>query len=372
MLKQDNVAIAASNIANYGSQMHEDAKEAKANAEVEFVGAGKDVGIEIWRIENFGVKPYPKEHYGTFYAGDSFLVLSTYKKNPSSNALSWDLHFWLGKDSTRDEMGTAAFKAVELDDLLRGAPVQYREVQDSESAEFLKLFPNGIKLLDGGVSSGFTEVKAAEYRPRLLHIKQSKNKKSIRVSEVPLARSSLNEGDVFIVDNGLQLYQFNGSSAGVFEKRRGVELVESLKQERLGKPKTSAVDSSDADDAFWALVGGRGAVPAAIPDTEEPDASEIVLVRVSDSTGELKSEEIGRAKSDGKLSRALLTSDDVFILDLINTLFVYIGKGCTKAEKSSGMKFALDYLVSKNRPNNIPISRIVEGGEPDSFLKAFN
>ena len=81
---------------------------------------GQQVGLEIWRIENFQVVPWPKEQYGKFFSGDSYIVLNTYKKNPSHAALSYDVHFWLGCKSSKDEWGTAAYKTVEIDDCKLG------------------------------------------------------------------------------------------------------------------------------------------------------------------------------------------------------------------------------------------------------------
>lgn len=39
-----------------------------------------------------------------------------------------------------DEAGTAAYKTVELDDVLNGAAVQHREVQGEESSQFRGYF----------------------------------------------------------------------------------------------------------------------------------------------------------------------------------------------------------------------------------------
>lgn len=47
----------------------------------------------------------------------------------------WFIAVWL-----QDEAGVAAYKTVELDDYLGGAPVQHREVEGHESKGFLNYF----------------------------------------------------------------------------------------------------------------------------------------------------------------------------------------------------------------------------------------
>jgi gelsolin len=80
-----------------------------AKGEEAWNGCGQKPGVEIWRIEKFKVKHWPKDQYGTFYDGDSYIVLNTYKV-PDVEKLLYNVHFWLGKDTSQDEQGTAAYK----------------------------------------------------------------------------------------------------------------------------------------------------------------------------------------------------------------------------------------------------------------------
>ncbi|XP_014672311.1 PREDICTED: gelsolin, cytoplasmic-like [Priapulus caudatus] len=158
-------------------------------------GAGEEPGLEIYRIVNFEVTAWDKRKYGEFFSGDAYIILKTGKTR--SGSYSWDLHFWLGKDSSQDEQGTAAIKSVELDDALGGQATQWREVQNHESSQFISYFKKGIIYLEGGAESGFTKVDRDAYTKRLLKVKGHRN---VRCHEVERKCSSLNMGDVFILD----------------------------------------------------------------------------------------------------------------------------------------------------------------------------
>ena len=89
----------------------------------------------------------------------------------------------------------------------------------------------------------------------------------MRVSVVPLSAASLNSGDVFILDLGLTLYQWNGSEANRKEKAKGLEVCTGLKDdERGGKARIKVCDQGSEPTAFWEGIGGRGAVAPAVED----------------------------------------------------------------------------------------------------------
>ncbi|CAC5410343.1 GSN [Mytilus coruscus] len=216
LIKQKQYDWKDSNLALFGSDLEKNVKKDSAATEKAWKNAGSKVGLQIWRIVKFKVEDWPREDYGKFYNGDSYIILNTYKEEDGEE-LCFDVHFWIGQYSTQDEYGTAAYKTVELDTFLNDAPIQHREVQGHESELFKSYFDN-ITILKGGADTGFRHVKPEEYTPRLFHF--CGTRKHVEIREVPRNKDRLDSGDVYILDLGLQIYQWNGSGSNKDERMK--------------------------------------------------------------------------------------------------------------------------------------------------------
>jgi hypothetical protein len=297
----------------------------------EFRPCGEKPGIEAWRIEKMIPTPVDPEYYkkGTamLYSGDSYIFLRS-KKN--GDKIDWDIHFWLGLESSLDEMGVAAYKTVELDDVLGGGPTQTREVQGSESSQFKNIFPKGLMYADGGCESGFKKVERDVYKTRLLTIK---GKKHIRTKELPLSRDELTNQDVFILDKGLKLYMFTGPKAGPKKKMKALQTIAKIKDdERMGRAEIIHIefdgDGSGEAEEFWEPLGGYFKVANdGMEDVEWEKAEnlEVQLLQITDDGGSMETVKVNTANG-GAISRTMLNSSDTYMLDVGEAIFVWIGK----------------------------------------------
>lgn len=93
--------VEGSNVEFIGSDIDHKVKYASAQTEPawQVKGLGSQVGQHVWRIEDFQVVVWPKEQYGAFFDGDSYIVLNTFKLEPEKpdSPLRHDIHFWLGE-----------------------------------------------------------------------------------------------------------------------------------------------------------------------------------------------------------------------------------------------------------------------------------
>jgi len=349
-----------SNVAMFGSDEDKKVKKESAETEPAWEGAGQEVGIKIWRIVKFEVTEWPKEEYGRFYNGDSYIILNTYTEGDSPELL-YDVHFWIGKESSQDEYGTAAYKTVELDTLLDDRAVQHREVMNCESDLFRSYFSK-ISIMRGGADTGFRHVVPEEYVPRLLQF--NGKGRHITCSEVPLNRARLSPDDVFILDSGLQIFQWNGSGANKDERFKAAQYVNELKSER-GKADSEVLDEDSTSDShpFYDALNEDDEA-----DEDETDGAEIKeLYKVSDASGEL---DISKIK-EGEVSMADFSAngEDVFILDCGNAAYVWVGSEASADEKRNGFAYAQKYLAGTGH-SIIPITVLKEGQRNKDFESA--
>ncbi|CAH8543693.1 unnamed protein product [Dicrocoelium dendriticum] len=302
----------------------------------------------VWRIKNFKLEEVKPEDFGKFFSGDSYVILHTDKVG---NELVYDVYFWIGAESTADEYGTAAYKTVELDTLLDDKAVQHREVDGFESQEFKSYFPK-LEKLAGGYASGFNHVKPEEFRNRLL-VYHGLDRNHVELSEVSYTRRSIQSDDVFILDLGTKAYQWNGFNASKDEKFRASQFLQQLEADRNGRCVTVVIDQSDRE--------GTAEFMSHLPDepTHEKPKQEIgkkAIYKLSDESGKLKVSLV----CEEHLSRGALTHDDAYFIDNGVSLFVYIGKNCSRAEKINAIPHAHEYLKGTTHPF-VPIVVVSEG-----------
>ncbi|RWS11482.1 villin-1-like protein, partial [Dinothrombium tinctorium] len=342
----------------------------------------------IWRIEKLQLALIPKENYGSFYSGDSYIVAvasdgkekadSQMKPRTVKQPLDIRIHFWLGEKTSQDEAGVAAYKTVELDNYLGGAPVQHREVQGYESTRFLSYFRNGLRILEGGVASGFHHVEQ-ESAPKLFHVK-GKRIPIVKQCE-KISWASMNKGDVFILDAIAYVFLWNGETANHMEKIQGAKVAQQLKAEHGSACKSVVIieDGNEEKDLgsdekqvfeLHLPLSRKGELKEETSDVEveKKRRTQITLYRCTDENDNFEVIEVKK----GPLFQGDLNSNDSFIVDNgENGIWVWIGKKASKDERTKSMKIAEGFIEKKNYPSHTPVTRVIDGGEPIDFKSLF-
>ncbi|NXQ07860.1 VILI protein, partial [Vidua macroura] len=329
-------------------------------------------GIQIWRIENMEMVPVPTKSYGNFYEGDCYVLLSTRK---SGSNFSYDIHYWLGKESSQDEQGAAAIYTTQMDDHLGSVAVQHREAQGHESETFRAYFKQGLIYKKGGVASGMKHVETNTYHvQRLLHVK---GKKNVVAGEVEMSWKSFNRGDVFLLDLGQLIIQWNGPESNRNERLRAMTLAKDIRdRERGGRAKVGVVDGEDEDASpelmkvLKHVLGEKRDIQPAIPDVKVDQTlkSSLKLYHVSNASGNLIIQEVAVRP----LTQDMLLHEDCYILDQGGIkIFVWKGKNANKEEKQQAMSRALGFIKAKNYPDSTSVETENDGSESAIFRQLF-
>jgi hypothetical protein len=172
-------------------------------------------------------------------------------------------------------------------------------------------------------------------------------------------------GDCYLVDAGLKIYIWVGPKSSVDEKFLAAAEAVFKDTARKGHADIDHIDGGEEPKEFKALFDDFKL-------TDED--TEGILKKVHLETHEYK---LWRVHHEGDetyfaevpLKRESLKSDDVFVLDTWDDIFVWRGKKASAREKFDGTLIARRYDAERVGVQEIEL--IEEGSEPAEFLDAF-
>ncbi|VTJ70223.1 Hypothetical predicted protein [Marmota monax] len=273
--------------------------------------------LHIWIIENLKMVPVPEKAYGNFFEKHCYIILHVPQSKKATQEASSDLHYWIGKEASTEAQGAASTFVQHLQEELGDRTVQHREVQGHESECFHSYFHPGVIYRKGGLASDVKHVETNMYNiQRLLHIKARKH---VSATEVELSWNSFNKGDIFLLDLGMVMIQWNGSKTSISEKSRGLVLTCSIRdRERGGRAQIGIVDDgaevTDPTHIMEAVLGCRvGNLPAAMPtkSINQLQKANVRLYHVYEKGKDLVIQELATRP----LTQDLLQEEDCYILD---------------------------------------------------------
>lgn len=173
-------------------------------------------------------------------------------------------------------------------------------------------------------------------------------------------------GDCYLIDMGPKIYLWVGKKASVDEKFIGAVTSVWCDQDRKGVAKLVTIEQGEEPKEFLQLFGGK--IKVTDQDTEG------ILKRVAIKHREFKLFRV-HIENDINLYYEVprkiesLTSDDVFLLDTYNKIYIWRGKESTAFERWEAMSIAEQYDAKRAGAQKIIV--VEEGEEPSEFKKVF-
>eukprot|EP00051_Salpingoeca_urceolata_P014250 m.181064 g.181064 ORF g.181064 m.181064 type:complete len:1330 (+) comp18028_c0_seq2:308-4297(+) len=327
---------------------------------------GDNLGLTVWRMENFLPCIIPVEEHGRFYECDCYIVLST--TDDEDTGTGHEIYFWIGGDSSLDKKASAAIHAVNLRNFLGATSSTHREEMDDESDEFMELFDDSISYIQGGTDTGFFEI-VEQRRPTRLFLLQGKT--SLTADAVALTPSSLDSSHVYMLDADEHdtLYIWRGAQSKAVQAQKALLFAEkACKQDEETRKRTTLVECREGEEPeqFLQLLGEPNEELAEHNGAHFP----VKLHEMTLGDGFLELPQLAPAGKD--FDHDLLRTNGVYIVDAYSDLYVWIGRKSSRLVRAAAHRMATELEQILKRPPFFLITRVSEGNEPQVFKSKFS
>lgn len=331
--------------------------------EPEFADIDPDKPILIiWRIEKLKLIKWPQLNYGTFFEGDSFLVLCI-KSSDEKNA-----HIWTGKESTKDEISYVSYKVLQLDKKFENNLEIYYESQEKES-ELFKSYFDFFTVVKGGVDANLENFESKQYKARLFHVHSVGAKFQSR--QITINKNNLDSGDVYLLDTGIKVFIWTGYKSNSFEKFHIGCLAKRIRDLRENKITIINVYEDSKDDIDLKNKEEFEEFMKKYEEEEDFTKKESIydggkkMMKLSDEKGKFEMTDVPFGKNS-------LKTEDSFLIDRGDALVIWIGKKASAKEKKYARFYANRYITQAKRSSKLPIYVTTEGKHSKEFEKCFN
>uniref|UniRef100_A0A2K5QP30 Villin-1 n=1 Tax=Cebus imitator TaxID=2715852 RepID=A0A2K5QP30_CEBIM len=312
--------------------------------------------VQVWRIEDLELAPVDSKWQGHFYGGDCYLLLYTYLIGEKQHYL---LYIWQGSQASQDEIAASAYQAVILDQKYNGEPVQIRVPMGKEPPHLMSIFKGRMVVYQGGTSRG-NNVESGP-STRLFQVQGTRDNNT-KAFEVPARASSLNSNDVFVLKTQSCCYLWCGKGCSGDEREMAKMVADTI-----SRTEKQVVVEGQEPANFWMALGGKAPYANTKRLQEENQVITPRLFECSNQTGRFLATEIPDFNQDD------LEEDDVFLLDVWDQVFFWIGKHANEEEKKAAAITVQEYLKThpSGRDPETPIIVVKQGHEPPTFTGWF-
>ncbi|XP_074029921.1 villin like protein quail isoform X3 [Leptinotarsa decemlineata] len=338
-------------VSKYNASTLEDRPSLAAETQLMDDGTGS---LTIWRIKQTNIVEISKERHGYFFSGDCYIILYTYQALAEQKHL---LYSWLGSHATQEEINITTLKLNEIDDELGQLGFQARIIEGRETAHFLQLFKGKLTIFKGKGTdyddSGKNLKMPSQY---LLHVFGSTTYSS-KAIQVSVKASSLNSNYCFVLKRSKRAYIWSGSYSTGDQR----EMAKGF----AGKDFELILEGKEKED-FFNLLGGKLLYFTQMMKNDQ-DLRPPRLFHCCSSNGNFNAEEIMF------FGQKDLVPEHLMLLDTNDSLYVWIGKLCSREEKRLSAQIAIEYLQTDptDRDMNIAIIHIKQEKEPPTFTGFF-
>ncbi|KAJ3301510.1 hypothetical protein HDV03_000707 [Kappamyces sp. JEL0829] len=285
---------------------------------------GVDTGCTIFRIEMLLPVPLDPQRHGSFCVADAYIVLISTPKDTDKpeSELTHQVYTWIGVDAETDKRFCCAMYAVALRNVVGSTERILRQCQGEESNDFLEQFSGKIELLDHSFATetGLYMPEERRYPTKLYRVD---GKSQLPLFLVELKRETLDPRNVYILDAGREIYQWNGKDSSLQSKSKARMIASRInKEERVGKAEYVEQEQGQENERFCEILDSLDVSV----DEDEPRADHLQFVDLYRVFPKIAPELESHIVATGKLKKSLLVTDGIYILDVGTEISLWVGK----------------------------------------------